>query len=115
MPIYDYTCTDCGHLTEVIHGINDDGPRYCPACGAEGTMKKGFATPAVHFKGSGWARKERSSNASSSSRGSKESGDGGSGDGGSSGSGGSGASDGSAKATRPASESPSAGASKDAD
>jgi predicted nucleic acid-binding Zn ribbon protein len=22
-------------------------------------MKKGFATPAVHFKGSGWAKKDR--------------------------------------------------------
>ena len=61
MPIYDYTCSACGHLTEVIHGINDHGPRFCPECGAEGTMKKGFTTPAIHFKGSGWAKKDRSS------------------------------------------------------
>jgi putative FmdB family regulatory protein len=74
VPIYDYSCTACGHLTEVIHGIYDDGPRFCPACGSEGTMRKGFATPAVHFKGSGWARKDRSG-ASARSR---ASGDGGS-------------------------------------
>ena len=61
MPIYDYLCSNCRHLTEVIHGINDDGPRFCPSCGAEGTMKKALSTPTVHFKGSGWAKKDRSS------------------------------------------------------
>ena len=61
MPIYDYLCSNCRHLTEVIHGINHDGPRFCPACGAEGTMKKALSTPTVHFKGSGWAKKDRSS------------------------------------------------------
>jgi putative FmdB family regulatory protein len=63
MPIYDYRCTACDHLSEVIHGINDPGPRFCESCGAEGTMRKGFATPAVLFKGSGWARKDRGSRA----------------------------------------------------
>ncbi len=67
MPIYDYRCSACDHLVEVIHGINDPGPRYCESCGAEGTMRKGFATPAVVFKGGGWARKERSSSSKPSS------------------------------------------------
>lgn len=67
MPIYDYACSNCGQTTEVIHGIDAPAPRFCPACGAEGTLRKAFATPAVHFKGSGWAKKDRSS--SSSSRG----------------------------------------------
>jgi len=61
VPIYDYLCSICRHLTEVIHGIHDDGPRFCPACGAEGTMRKTLSTPTVHFKGSGWAKKDRSS------------------------------------------------------
>jgi putative FmdB family regulatory protein len=61
MPIYDYLCSNCGQTTEVIHGINAPGPRFCPACGAESTLRKAFATPAVHFKGSGWAKKDRSS------------------------------------------------------
>ena len=64
MPIYDYTCAACGHLAEVIHGMREGGPRFCPDCGAEGTMRKGFAAPAVHFKGSGWAKKDRSATAS---------------------------------------------------
>ncbi len=61
MPIYDYLCSNCRHLTEVIHGINDEGPRFCPACGADGTMRKALTTPAIHFKGSGWAKKDRAS------------------------------------------------------
>ena len=64
MPIYDYSCTACRHLVEVIHGINQPGPRFCPNCGVEGSMRKGFSTPAVHFKGSGWAKKDRSTTSS---------------------------------------------------
>ncbi|HEX7223467.1 MAG TPA: zinc ribbon domain-containing protein [Candidatus Limnocylindrales bacterium] len=67
MPIYDYRCSACGHLTEIVHGINDHGPTFCPECGAEGTMSKGFTTPAIHFKGSGWAKKDRSSTSASKS------------------------------------------------
>ena len=61
MPIYDYVCSNCRHVTEVIHGIQESGPRFCPACGAEGTLTKAFSAPTVHFKGSGWAKKDRSS------------------------------------------------------
>jgi len=61
MPIYDYRCSSCGQTTEVIHGIDAPIPRFCPACGAEGTLRKTFAAPAVLFKGSGWAKKDRSS------------------------------------------------------
>ena len=60
MPIYDYVCSACGHLIEVVHGIHDHGPRFCPECGAEGTMAKAIAPPTIHFKGSGWAKKDRS-------------------------------------------------------
>ena len=82
MPIYDYHCSNCGQTTEVIHGINAPGPRFCPACGAEGTLRKAFAAPTVHFKGSGWAKKDRSSSSGaraksgSSSASSSEGGDG---------------------------------------
>jgi putative FmdB family regulatory protein len=65
MPIYDYTCSACRRTTEVVHGINDHGPRFCPECGAKGTMKKDFTAAAVHFKGSGWAKKDRGSAARS--------------------------------------------------
>jgi putative FmdB family regulatory protein len=67
VPIYDYACKACGHLTEVVHGIHDHGPKFCPECGAEGTMTKAFALPTIHFKGSGWAKKDRSASSRSSS------------------------------------------------
>jgi putative FmdB family regulatory protein len=61
MPIYDYVCGACSTTTEVVHGIHDEGPRFCPACGVKGRMKKAFAPPTIVFKGSGWAKKDRSS------------------------------------------------------
>jgi putative FmdB family regulatory protein len=59
MPIYDYMCTACDHRTDILHGINDPGPHFCPSCGKAGTMRKQFAAPTIHFKGSGWAKKDR--------------------------------------------------------
>lgn len=61
VPIYDYVCSNCSTRTEFIHGIDAPAPRFCPACGAEGTLRKAFVPPVVHFKGSGWAKKDRSS------------------------------------------------------
>jgi putative FmdB family regulatory protein len=84
VPIYDYVCSSCRHLVEVIHGINDPGPRFCPSCGTEGSMRKALVTPAIHFKGSGWAKKDRSSTSGARSKaasGGSGSGDGSSGDG----------------------------------
>lgn len=59
MPIYDYVCESCGHVMEVVHGHDAEGPRECPQCG--GPMAKAFAAPTVHFKGTGWAKKDRKS------------------------------------------------------
>ncbi len=58
MPRYDYMCTN-GHITEVMHGVNAAGPVKCELCGAQ--MRKLMSTPAIVFKGSGWAKKDRSS------------------------------------------------------
>jgi putative FmdB family regulatory protein len=59
MPIYEYLCRACGHRTEILHGINDEGPQFCPACGAEGKLRKAISAPSIVFKGSGWAKKDR--------------------------------------------------------
>ncbi len=61
VPIYDYGCQNCGHRFEVIHGVNDSGPSECPVCG--GPTRKLLSRPAIVFKGSGWAKKERASSA----------------------------------------------------
>ena len=58
MPFYDYICQDCGHRVEVRHSVHGHGPGSCPEC--NGPMKKAMTAAAVHYKGSGWARKERS-------------------------------------------------------
>jgi putative FmdB family regulatory protein len=75
MPIYEYRCSACGHRTEILHGINDDGPRFCPACGAEGKLRKAITAPSIVFKGSGWAKKDRRPAPAASSK-PKASGDG---------------------------------------
>ncbi len=56
MPLYDYRCTACGREVEVMHGIYDSGPSECQHCG--GAMRKALSPPAIHFKGSGWAKKD---------------------------------------------------------
>ena len=66
MPLYDYDCAACGRRFETIHGLHDDPPTECPLCGS-GPVRKAFAPPAIHFKGSGWAKKERRAKAASSS------------------------------------------------
>jgi putative FmdB family regulatory protein len=58
MPTYDYVCNLCGHRFEVIHGVNAAGPTHCPVC-HKGPVRKAFALPTIHFKGSGWAKKDR--------------------------------------------------------
>jgi putative FmdB family regulatory protein len=58
MPIHDYVCSNCGYKVEVMHSVHGHGPSTCPECG--GPMKRAIGAPAVHFKGSGWARKDRS-------------------------------------------------------
>jgi putative FmdB family regulatory protein len=63
MPIYEYVCTSCDHRADILQGINDPDPKYCPSCGKEGTMRKQFAPPTIHYKGSGWAKKDRGASA----------------------------------------------------
>ena len=60
MPTYDYRCAACGHRFEVVHGVNAPGPEACPMCGST-SVRKTITAPAVHYKGSGWAKKERRS------------------------------------------------------
>ena len=60
MPTYDYICSNCGKTSEIVHSINGGPPAACPACGAVGTLRKSFNPPTIHFKGSGWAKKDRS-------------------------------------------------------
>jgi putative FmdB family regulatory protein len=73
MPAYDYDCAACGRRFEVSHSVYADGPTTCPLCG-KGPVRKAITAAAIHYKGSGWAKKERRATASSGS--SKASGEG---------------------------------------
>ena len=66
MPLYDYVCAACGRRFEVVHGVHGDPPTSCPLCGS-GPVRKAISAPSVHFKGSGWAKKERRSAAAARS------------------------------------------------
>jgi putative FmdB family regulatory protein len=79
MPLYDYDCANCGRRFEAIHGVHAEGPTACPLCGG-GPVRKAITAPAVHFKGSGWAKKERGAAArAGSAKTAKDAGDGGGG------------------------------------
>ena len=56
MPTYDYDCTVCGRMVEVMHGVHGTGPEKCEVCG--GALRKMISAAAVHYKGSGWAAKD---------------------------------------------------------
>ncbi|HXQ96040.1 MAG TPA: FmdB family zinc ribbon protein [Candidatus Acidoferrales bacterium] len=72
MPLYDYSCSQCGRTVEVSHGVHASGPLVCEVCG--GAMRKLLSRPAIVFKGSGWAKKD--AQASSHARSSKGTGQG---------------------------------------
>jgi putative FmdB family regulatory protein len=58
VPRYDYSCEN-EHVVEVLHGVNEPGPARCAQCGRP--MRKLISRTAIVFKGSGWAKKDRSS------------------------------------------------------
>ena len=33
MPLYEYTCADCGEECEVLQKIHEPNPQICPNCG----------------------------------------------------------------------------------
>jgi len=72
MPSYDYDCAACGGRFEVTHGVHAEPPSACPLCG-RGPIRKAITAAAIHYKGSGWAKKERRAKASSGARSSEES------------------------------------------
>lgn len=76
MPIYEYECTKCSKVHEVIQKFSDDPLRNCPLCGAE--VRKLISQSTFILKGSGWyvtdyARKGSSNNGSKEEKTEKES------------------------------------------
>ncbi|TFG67700.1 MAG: hypothetical protein E4H24_05520 [Thermomicrobiales bacterium] len=72
VPAHDYDCAACGRRFEVTHGLHADRPTTCPLCGG-GPVRKAISAPAIHYRGSGWAKKERNATATSKATGEKSS------------------------------------------
>ena len=56
MPLYDYKCTSCEKVVEVLQKLGDPPPKECPHCKAEGMLSRQLSAPGVELKGSGWYR-----------------------------------------------------------
>lgn len=52
MPAYDYRCTQCGDLFEVVRPMGENSDQSCPAC--DSPAIRVFGTVGVAFKGSGF-------------------------------------------------------------
>jgi len=53
MPFYEYQCTECGHVEEVLQKVGDKPLKKCPACGKSALQKK-VSAAAFRLKGGGW-------------------------------------------------------------
>lgn len=63
MPTYQYTCSGCEELLEIVQDFSDDALTVCPKCG--GDLKKVFSAAGVVFKGSGFYRNDNRPSSSS--------------------------------------------------
>ncbi|HHZ82845.1 MAG TPA: hypothetical protein EYN18_05615 [Nitrospirales bacterium] len=52
MPLYEYSCSACGHRFEVIQKFSDKPIKKCEQC--SGKVTKLISAPGLSFKGSGW-------------------------------------------------------------
>jgi putative FmdB family regulatory protein len=52
MPLYEYKCTKCGSVFEVLQKVKDPQLKKCIRC--QGFVKKLISPSALQFKGSGW-------------------------------------------------------------
>jgi putative FmdB family regulatory protein len=52
MPIYEYECTQCGKVEEVLQKFSDQPLTTCRNC--SGSLHKLVSQSSFHLKGSGW-------------------------------------------------------------
>jgi putative FmdB family regulatory protein len=52
MPIYEYECTKCGNIEEVLQKFSDKPLTKCPKC--SGRLQKLVSQSTFHLKGTGW-------------------------------------------------------------
>jgi len=52
VPIYEYRCTKCSHLIEIIQKLSDRPLRKCSEC--SGRLEKLVSRASFQLKGGGW-------------------------------------------------------------
>jgi putative FmdB family regulatory protein len=52
MPIYEYECTKCGKIEEVLQNFSDKPLTKCQSC--RGKLQKLVSQSTFHLKGTGW-------------------------------------------------------------
>ncbi len=52
MPMYEYKCSSCGEVFEVIQRFSDEPLTVHDKCG--GKVERLISAPALQFKGTGW-------------------------------------------------------------
>lgn len=65
MPVYAYSCRDCGNAFDIRQEFTDDSLTVCEACG--GRLRKQFGAVGVSFNGSGFYRTDSRSTKTESS------------------------------------------------
>lgn len=54
MPIYEFYCSACSHIEEILQKVNEPHPSVCSVCGKKGTMSKHVSQTSFQLKGGGW-------------------------------------------------------------
>ncbi len=52
MPIYEYECSRCGQVEEVLQSFSDKPLKKCNSC--SGRLHKLISQSSFHLKGNGW-------------------------------------------------------------
>ena len=54
MPLFEYRCSACQHLEEVLQKHDEPAPEVCPKCGKTQTLAKELSLTSFQLKGGGW-------------------------------------------------------------
>ena len=66
MPIYEYSCEECGHKLEKLQKLSDSPLTECPSC-HQSSLKKLVSAGGFILPGSGWYKASQSDSSSESS------------------------------------------------
>ena len=69
MPLYEYRCSQCDRVFEVIQKFSDEPLTVHEGCG--GSVERLISAPGLQFKGSGWYITDYARSGSSKSGGTK--------------------------------------------